>query len=197
LAVQESGEHDFKQVSIQIRKHRKLRHLTLQTLSEQAGLSKSLLSKIENFKIIPSLPVLAKIAQSLKVDVAEFLKGIAGEETGYKVMRAVARSKAEVLDEAKGFLYQSVMGCKLQDEIVFDVQVLTINHDSKRKQLTTIGDEFIFILKGDVSYQLGDDIIDLTTGDAVLFDGAIPHVPFVKGDNQAELLAIYILRESK
>lgn len=45
---------------------RNARGLTLQLLSERAHITKGLLSKIENSRTIPSLPVFLQIVQGLK-----------------------------------------------------------------------------------------------------------------------------------
>ena len=48
-----------------IRDLRKQRNMTLQELGEKTHLTAGLLSKIENFRTVPSLPVLAEIARAL------------------------------------------------------------------------------------------------------------------------------------
>ena len=50
-----------------IRDLRKQRNMTLQELGEKTHLTAGLLSKIENFRTVPSLPVLAEIARALGI----------------------------------------------------------------------------------------------------------------------------------
>ena len=57
-------------VGLQIRQIRKDKNLSLQEIANRTGLSKSLLSKVENFRTIPSLPVLLRISNALNVDMA-------------------------------------------------------------------------------------------------------------------------------
>ena len=63
-------------IGLQIRRIRKDKNLSLQEIANRTGLSKSLMSKVENFRTIPSLPVLLKISDALNVDMAELVKGI-------------------------------------------------------------------------------------------------------------------------
>jgi len=57
-----------------IRSQRQQRRLTLQELSELTGLSKPLLSQIENEQVIPPLATLLKISRGLKVDIHFFFE---------------------------------------------------------------------------------------------------------------------------
>jgi transcriptional regulator with XRE-family HTH domain len=53
-----------------VRAHRKLRHRRLRELAQEAGCSESLLSRIENGLVMPSLSTLHRIARALGVNVA-------------------------------------------------------------------------------------------------------------------------------
>ena len=59
-----------------IKKIRKERKMTLQALADRTGLTAGLLSKIENFRTIPSLPVLVGIAAALQIDLAALFEGM-------------------------------------------------------------------------------------------------------------------------
>ena len=50
--------------------------LTIEEVAAQAGLTRSWLSKVENFRVTPSLPALAKIANVLELSVAELVAGL-------------------------------------------------------------------------------------------------------------------------
>ena len=63
-----------------IRELRKKRRMTLQELAERTGLTAGLLSKIENFRTIPSLPVLAEIARALETGLSELFEDIVFSE---------------------------------------------------------------------------------------------------------------------
>ncbi|HXC93505.1 MAG TPA: helix-turn-helix transcriptional regulator, partial [Geobacteraceae bacterium] len=67
---------DVKELNIgqKIRKLRKERRLTLQYLSDLSGLSKPLLSQIENELVIPPIATLLKIAKALKVGIHYFFE---------------------------------------------------------------------------------------------------------------------------
>ncbi|MDD2710158.1 MAG: XRE family transcriptional regulator [Verrucomicrobiae bacterium] len=185
--------NDLIEVGLRIRDERKNRQLTLETLAKRTDLSKGLLSKIENFRTIPSLPVLASIAQALNVDMGKLVSGIGGSTPApYTLIKAAERKTIE-RDQAVGFLYQA-LGAKQINASVFEAFVLTLSPQSRRKRVSTEGDQFIFIIQGEVDFHLGQECLRLTAGDALFFDGRVPHVPKNPGNTDAILLAVYLLQ---
>ena len=179
-----------------IKSFRKEQSLTLSALSEMTGLTAGLLSRIENFRTIPSLPVLLKIAEALKVSPSELLAGIGcSESPGWTLVRRNERTAVE-RENSKGFMYEMLLdtessGCNLQS------MILNIEPGAVREKVKTDGDQFIFILKGNIVFCLGDEKINLSEGDILFFDGNIEHVPQNPGKETAVLLAVYLLREAK
>ena len=179
-----------------IKAFRKEQNLTLAALSKTTGLTAGLLSRIENFRTIPSLPVLLKIAEALKVTPAELLSGI-GETVSpeWTLVRKDDRAAVE-RENNKGFMYEMLLdtessGCNLQ------TLILNIEPGATRKKVKTDGDQFIFVLKGNIIFYLGDEKINLSEGDILFFDGNIEHVPENPGSETAVLLAVYLLKEVK
>ena len=64
------NDADCAAVAGSIRSTRLLKSLTLKELADRAGCSESVLSKIENVRISPSLPMLQRIARALDVTLA-------------------------------------------------------------------------------------------------------------------------------
>ncbi len=179
-----------------IKSFRKGKNLTLAMLSEKTGLTAGLLSRIENFRTIPSLPVLLKIAAALEVQPAELLAGIGEKDSpAWILVRKNERLQLE-RENSKGFRYETLLdtesaGCNLQ------TLILTVEPGAEREKVTTDGDQFIFILKGDIIFTLGAKKINMSEGDILFFDGGIEHVPENPGTEPAVLLAVYLLKEAK
>ena len=184
------------QIAFRIREMRKNRNLTLDELGIRSGLSKGLLSKIENFRSIPSLPVLASISESLDVDMAELVRGVGkASEANYCLVRAEERETVSRRDGAVGFLYETAVLRQLES-CFFESMVLTVSPGGKRREITSDADQFIFILKGEINFHLGGEVIPMKKGDALLFDGRVPHVPLNATDADAQLLVIYLLESA-
>src|SRR6266487_5885591 len=60
------------QISNRIKEKRKEKKITLQELAEEVGVTKGLISQIENNRTVPSLNVLLSIIKSLHVDLNDF-----------------------------------------------------------------------------------------------------------------------------
>ncbi|NQU43620.1 helix-turn-helix transcriptional regulator [bacterium] len=188
---------DFIKLGMRIKENRVRRGLTLQAVSKRARLSAGLLSKIENFRAIPSLPVLAAVARALEVDMADLVAGIGseGETASYVLTRAEERPVLE-RDDAVGFFYE-FLGARGAGAEIVEACVLTITPQSRRKAVTTDGEQFIFILEGEIEFIYGREKLPMTKGDALFFDGAVPHTPKCIQGRQASLLAIYILNSER
>jgi len=61
-------------IARRIRQLRAAHELTLKGLSDLTGLSKGLLSKIENCKVSPPIGTLSKLATALSVPISEFFR---------------------------------------------------------------------------------------------------------------------------
>ena len=55
----------------QLKKIRVNKNLSLKQVAQMSDVSTGLISKIENYRTTPSLPVLLKIMQSLEIDLSE------------------------------------------------------------------------------------------------------------------------------
>jgi transcriptional regulator with XRE-family HTH domain len=60
------------QITNKLRDIRKEKNITLQELAESAGVTKGMLSQVENNRTIPSLTVFLSIIKSLKIDINDF-----------------------------------------------------------------------------------------------------------------------------
>ena len=187
-----NNRNELIQIGVALRELRLAQNKTLDDIAEITGLSKSLISKIENFRTIPSLPVLANLCKALKTDMADLVQGIGVKQSAPYTLIPSDQRKRITRDESEGFLYENIFNDNI-NATLFDSFVLTINPDAKRDAVTTDGMQMVYILQGRIEFHLGDDVLPLAEGDALYFDGRIPHVPVNKTKNNAKLLAIYLL----
>ncbi len=175
-----------------IRKIRQEKQIKLHELAEEAQISKGLLSKIENNRTIPSLPVLISIIKALKEEMSAFFEGIDISGENPVIYKKKSEHYSFEKEEALGFIYHFILEKTLFNQSI-EAVILELLPNSKREKVTTDGFEFKYILKGNVEYHLGDDIIEMEEGDSLLFNGNIPHVPVNKSDKPASMLVIYLL----
>jgi transcriptional regulator with XRE-family HTH domain len=187
---------DLVKLGSAIKLSRKEQGLTLKELSEKTELTPGLLSKIENFRTIPSLPVLVKIADALNVQPSKFLEGIGGDsQQNWIRVKKEERTVVEREDNT-GFIYETLLDTDCAG-INLQAMVVTIQSESNRERVTTEGDQFILMLKGAIDFWLDHEKVELSEGDFLFFDGNIEHVPQNPTQEPAVLLAVYLLKDSK
>lgn len=181
-------------LGLTIKAARKNSGMTLKELSDKTGLTPGLLSKIENFRTVPSLPVLVNIAAALGKSPAQLMDGIGIIEQKKWILSRSSEQKSVEREESCGFFYKELLET-MTAGISLQVLTLTIHPEGLREKVATEGDEFIFILKGNIEFILGEESVDLNEGDLLFFDGRIPHVPVNHGTEPATLLAVYLIQE--
>ncbi|MBI2282614.1 MAG: helix-turn-helix transcriptional regulator [Bacteroidetes bacterium] len=183
------------QISNRLRDLRKEKNITLQELAEAAGVSKGMLSQVENSRAIPSLPVLLNLISSLHVDFNDFFKDINLLTPDSKV---IFRKKNEYQpfekENAEGFFYQRLFSTTVHDYHV-DFVLLRLTQNAQRSPVSTDAFEFKYLIKGKVRYQIGETSYDMEEGDSLFFDARETHNPINIGDTDAILLVVYLFHE--
>jgi len=168
------------------------RGLTLQELSDRSQVSKGLLSKIENSRTIPSLPVFLALVNSLEIPANQFFEGmtnLSGQNYLHIKRKNYQKLKRE---ERPGFDYRFITGYHLRAASLQAV-VLTIKPGAKSKPTTTDGLEFKYMLSGSCEYLIQDERLKLEEGDSLLFDASKPHMPINNTKRHVKMLVLYFL----
>jgi transcriptional regulator with XRE-family HTH domain len=150
--------------------------LNVGQLAERTGISKGMLSKIENAQTSPSLSTLERLAAALDMPVTSLFRGLAEERdavfvkagSGPEIVRKGTRSghTYELLGSLRG-PYKRVepLLVKLDD----DTEVFPLFQHS--------GIEILYMLNGVMEYSYGRQRYKLERGDTLQFEGDIPHGP--------------------
>lgn len=175
-----------------IRDYRKQQKLRLVDLSNQAGVSSAMLSKIENGRIIPTIPTLFQLISALGVEPSEFFAEINDQNqfSNFLLIRQENYIPYVKEESAKGFQYQSILE-HAQEFKNFQISLVTLEPNNKRPLVATAAYEFLYIIEGNLKFHLNDTVLDLRKGDSLFFDGRIPHVPINQQDKPVLYLVIY------
>lgn len=179
------------QISQKIKSIRKDKNLTIQEIAERAGVTKGLISQIENSRTLPSLLVLMQIIKALEVDLNFFFNDLSldGREAPVLVLRKEEYNKFEK-EPASGYQYERIFTRKIKSGAV-DFVLLEIKPGSVRNFVTTDAFEFKYILQGTVKYIFRDQTVELFEGDSMLFDGRLEHNPVNEGKETVRMLVVY------
>jgi transcriptional regulator with XRE-family HTH domain len=189
-------EHEVVvQISNKIKSIRKEKSLTLQDIADRAGVTKGLISQIENSRTIPSLLVLIQIIKALEVDLDLFFNDLGAHGNGAPIL-VQRKSDYERFEKepASGYEYSRIFTKKVKQSTV-DIVLLEIQPGSSRDFVQTEAFEYKYIISGKVRYQFTDQEIELEAGDSMLFDGRLAHNPKNEGDTTVQMLVVYFFEE--
>lgn len=175
---------------------RKKQGITISNLASNAGVSNGLISRIENGRTIPSLPVLLEIIGALEIDVSTFFEGVE-KRTGAKFIH-IKKEDQQILEkeiEAKGFSYHQIFGKSLH-AIGFEAVILNLHPNSEREKVITDAWEFKYIISGQCVYDIDDEEVELKQGDSIYFNGRLPHVPKNRGNQNCVMLVLYFYTDN-
>ena len=190
-------KHDkLSLIGVRILELRKARKLSLRELAKRSGLSAGLLSKVENFRTVPSLAVLIAIADALEVDVAALVKNINGAPAAPYLLVRAGEGRPERREDSKGLVYNYLLS---QDLTNYSLRVneVAISPGTYRKPLSTNALELVHVLAGAVAYGFKEDEVALTAGDTLYFDGLVAHSVRNDTDQPARLFKVYLLRHTE
>jgi transcriptional regulator with XRE-family HTH domain len=194
--MQASQRSNLRAIGESVRRVRIERGLTLDQLAPASGLSKGMLSKIENFRAIPSLPVLDRIAAALGTSLSALTEGVAAAPPQPYVLTRAGAGTLVPREDAVGFRYQSLNSANLGGTWL-ESYTLELAPGSSRALVTTEGHQLIHLLAGAVDFVLDAEPVALAPGDTLLFDGRIPHVPVNRGAQPARMLVLYLLEHDR
>lgn len=179
-----------------VRKLRKEERLTLQELSDLSGLSKPLLSQIENAQVTPPIATLLKIAKGLKVGIHYFFEE---EEDRQKFVLLRSSStpssrRRSGNDSPQAYLYHSLApGLRRKSMEPFLVEFEPgLWHDSLLYKHD--GEEFIYLLQGELELHYGQEIMILKPGDSIYYDSSESHGYVSRGEQKAKAVAVLYSR---
>jgi transcriptional regulator with XRE-family HTH domain len=178
-------------ISYKLKEIRKEKGITIQELADRAGVSKGLISQIENNRTIPSLLVLINIVKSLEVDLNDFFKDFnSDEDPGPVIVRKKDAYVSFEKEQALGFHYKRIYTSSI-DSSTLDIVLLELLPDAERPMVETEAFEYKYIISGQVEYIFNDQVVVLEEGDSIFFNGRLSHTPRNIGNKNALMLIIY------
>ncbi|MFT4127054.1 MAG: XRE family transcriptional regulator [Gordonia sp. (in: high G+C Gram-positive bacteria)] len=158
---------------------RRLRHqegLSVGDMAIRVGISKAMLSKIENAQTSCSLSTLARLATAFDVSVTSLFRGADVERSAVFVK---AGSGSQIIREGsrEGHEYE-LLGSLRGEHKRLECLLVTLTEKSVTQPLFQHpGTEFIFMLEGVMDYAHSRSVYRMHSGDALQLDGEGAHGP--------------------
>ena len=159
-------------LSVRLRMARQMRGMTLKVLADAAGCSESLLSKIENGKAYPSLPMLHRLVQSLGMNMGWMFEDRDGKEP--MILRAADRSKAGADMAAGSIVVERVIPNVDRHMLQCNIYHVEAGASSAGDHQHS-GEEAGYLLAGQLELMIDGRPHRLSEGDAFAFRSDQPH----------------------
>jgi transcriptional regulator with XRE-family HTH domain len=184
---------DRNTLGVKVSSIRESRSMTQEQLSERADLTPELVARIESGSFLPSLAPLIRIARALGVRLGTFLDD--QEHTGPVISRVgahetVMRFSAREQPIRSDLEFYSLAANKAGRHM--EPFLIDIHPPSAQgpKLSSHEGEEFIYVLSGEVEIDYGRDMYRLRTGDCIYYDSIVPHHVHSVGSSDARVIAV-------
>ncbi len=151
-------------VGIRMRQLREERGLSIRALARQSGLSANALSLIERGRSSPSVSTLYKVAAAMSVPITTFFQT---EPKLHDVVHLRAAERTRV-PFTRG-LVEGLGGEQFSGRVEPFALTLENGANSGPQPIVHTGHEFVLCLRGQLEYQVEDEIYLLEAGDTLLF----------------------------
>ncbi len=183
-----------KEFASKMKSIRERQNMTIEELAEASGVKLEVLQAMENGEVIPSLTPLTKMARALGVRLGTFLDDtpqIGPVVTrGGKTENTLYFSGREDVTNATNLEYHSLGAGKIDRNV--DPFIINIKYEEKEKELSSHeGEEFIYVLEGEIEVIYGKDSFIIGEGDSIFYDSVVPHHLHANGKNSKILAVLY------
>jgi transcriptional regulator with XRE-family HTH domain len=180
--MQETGPETIQRVLASYALGQKIRQLRMKKkiglvdLGKHTGLSASMLSQLENGKIIPTLPTLARIAMVFDVGMDHFFSD-RRKRGKFAVIREAERMRFPERSDAPkpGYHFECLAFSSQEKGMQAYMAFFEPREPAEVAEHVHDGAELIHVLEGELGLRYMDEEEVLNCGDSVYFDGSQPH----------------------
>jgi transcriptional regulator with XRE-family HTH domain len=194
--MEDNEKEQYLQIGEKIKRFREDNNLTLKEMAERTGLSSAVLSQIENHLISPPLGTLIRLTRALDLTPGHFFDQ--HPDKAFSIVRQADRRPVSRFASKRGIQYgysYESLGHDMKDRhmepFLVTLEPATL---ASPKPASHDGEEFLFVLEGEMEVTLGDHSDVLQPGDAIYYDSKIPHLVQCKGNEKALILAVIYSR---
>lgn len=186
---------DYLSLGSRIRKLREKKGLDLKSFAKQIEMSEEAVESIEQNRSQPLIGELIRMAKALGVNVADILRDRPLKQS-FEVIRRSDRKKVKPLlgpSQGKIFDYQYELLTNPSADKHLDAYLIELPpHQSKppRLDMTHEGEEFIYLLEGELEGEISGKKFKLSPGDSLYLRSTEPHVFFNPGATVSRALTV-------
>lgn len=145
---------------------------TVQQLAEAAGIATGSLSQIERGMGNPSFRTLQKIATALDLRIGDLVEASTPHQRGPMVVRRHERARLQLGFD--GLVYE-LLTPNLRGSLEMLQTQVPPGFSNEASPFIHEGEECVLVLEGDLRVCVGDEVRQLSEGDAITYDPSVPH----------------------
>lgn len=162
---------------------------TVEIVAEQCGMSIEKFHQILNDEITPNISCLLKISRVLDVTVDMLTDGSEASMLSITHKDSRVQVNGQQENNNKTMCFHSLAPAKMMRSM--EPFMVTLSRDDEA--LTSIssheGEEFVYVLRGEIELTLGDEVLSLIGGDSIYYDSIVPH-SYKSMSESSKLLAV-------
>ncbi len=173
----DNTQHVNSYLGSTIRQLRGRHGLTIADVADRAGISRGMLSKIENAQTATSLDTLVQIANALGVTLSHLFGNFGRPRGGAQLVKSGEGMEVVRRGTRNGHTYH-LLAYDQGPKKTFEPFLISLEDPGEEfSAFEHAGTEFIYMLEGKLEYRVGEDVYLLESGDSLTFRGEIPHRP--------------------
>lgn len=156
-------------------------------------MNEDLIRSLEGGDTVPSLTPLLQIARALGVRLGSFLDDQQGSSivmTKAGELPQTNRFAGSNLGSAKNELAFHSLAPNKSDRHMEPFIVDVMPHAGEVVTSTHEGEEFIYVMAGEIEIVYGKETYRLSAGDSIYYDSIVPHHLHAAGTDEAKILAV-------
>ncbi|MDD2523801.1 MAG: cupin domain-containing protein [Endomicrobiia bacterium] len=179
---------NIKQIAQRIKELREISDMSVESMSKELKIDVDKYIEYESGDIDIPVSFLYEIAGKFNVELTVLLTG---EEPKLQRFSVVKKDKGLSITRRKEYKYQDLAFNFMHKKS--EIFLVTVDPENKEKTITKyahVGQEFNYILEGQMKLFFKDQEIILNSGDSIYFDSGYEHAMIALGNTQLKFLAV-------
>ena len=182
-------DEQIKQIADRLRGMREVLEISTNAAAETCAITKEQYLNFESGQVDIPVSILHRMAQKYNFDITSLLTG---EEPLMRSYTLTRKDKGLLVDRQKAYKYQALAG-NFQNR---KADPFVVSVDPKEDETVSFnshpGQEFNYLIEGQLKIFIGSKEMILDPGDSIYFDSGIPHGMLAMENKPAKFLAIIL-----
>jgi quercetin dioxygenase-like cupin family protein len=174
---------DEKSFGAKLQQLRLARKISFEKLSNLTGFSQRYLKEIEEGIAVPPVSAVIQIAKALSVDSGSFLSAEEQEASQ-------RRRRESFFKRTQAYSYKTLTPDAGEKHMKAFLVTIDPKQEHQMVQYRHEGEEFLYVIKGNVEVRVGEDQNLLKKGETLHFNSGMTHKLLNLGDEEAKLLVV-------